>query len=82
MSLEDGTIDGSPIVYTFTILHIGWEMDNYGWVTQDGKVWTTNHGNIHEIKKDQIVRLMEAPIKSLNGINAALEMIKVKDGNE
>ena len=36
-------IDGCPIIHTFTILYEGWEMDNLGWVTSDGKVWMTLH---------------------------------------
>ena len=28
----------------FLILHEGWEMDNWGWITEGGKVYTTNHG--------------------------------------
>ena len=39
------TKDGVKIVKgTFTILHKGWEMDNKGWLTTDGQVYTTSHG--------------------------------------
>lgn len=28
----------------FTILHAGWELDNVGWIANDGRVYTTSHG--------------------------------------
>ena len=32
------TIDGSQVVYQYTVLHEGWESEEQGWVTEDGRV--------------------------------------------
>ena len=37
-------IDGQKVIEEFTVLHYGWEMDNTGWITEDGRVWMTSHG--------------------------------------
>ena len=38
-------IQGQKVIHTFLVLHEGWEADNAGWVTEDGRVWTTSHGS-------------------------------------
>ena len=32
------------VVHEFVVLEQGWEMDPWGWVTDDGTVWGTTHG--------------------------------------
>ena len=42
------TINGSPVVHTFMVLNHEWECDGEGWVTEDGRVWTTDHQSPYE----------------------------------
>ena len=32
------------VVHEFVVLVQGWEMDPWGWVTNDGATWWTSHG--------------------------------------
>lgn len=42
-------------LYTATVLHEGWDMDNEAWVTEDksGKLrfYTKNHGNVEPLDR-------------------------------
>jgi hypothetical protein len=45
------------IVYKFKILYYDWEMDNHGYIINDGtknKIVTTNHGRLMEISPDYL----------------------------
>lgn len=45
------------IVHKFKIFYYDWEMDNYGYVINDGtknKLVTTNHGRLVEIESDYL----------------------------
>ena len=68
-------IDGSRTIHEFLILHEGWECDNLGWVTEDGRVWTTSHaGRPYEIEDAgmELGLQRELTLKSLRGIERAI----------
>ena len=65
-------IDGVPIIHTFTILYEGWEMDNLGWVTSDGRVWTTSHGGKpYEMDEEDLSEKISEAEFSLTGMRLA-----------
>ena len=71
MYREQTTINGKRVVHTFTILFEGWEADNYGWVTEDGKIWTTNHGRLCEMSAQELREKIEETEASLAGLKLA-----------
>lgn len=70
---EEGEIDGSKIVHEFLILREGWEMDNYGWVTEDGRIWETSHGGRpYRVTPAQLDEKIEETQESLDGMRLAI----------
>lgn len=72
----------NKVIFRFPILHIGWDMDNEGWVEQDEhgqhKVFTTNHGKTVEMTKDDLIT------KSLEALHSAWDIrnaIRFLDNN-
>ena len=47
-------IEDRKVIHHFTVLHEGWELDNDGWVTDDGRVWMTNHGSLYETDEEEL----------------------------
>ena len=84
MSSKEIKVNGKTykVLYTFVIAHIGWEMDNEGWICEDDagkKVFiTTNHGclcfenvtNLRELIDDEECRLYK--------MRVALEILENK----
>ena len=67
------SIEGSEVIKTFTILYNGWETDNEGWITKDGRVWTTSHGGSpYEMSTEQVKEKIEEANLSLMGLIDAL----------
>ena len=64
-------IEGSRVVLTFTILRKGWEMDNDGWVTEDGGVWTTSHGGLLRLDAGSLEWHIRETRESLDGLIVA-----------
>ena len=63
-------------VLEFPILRIGWEMDNVGWITEDGKVYTTSHeSRFQEMIKEELQALINVSEESLLGLKKALEVL-------
>ena len=61
------------------ILHSGWEMDNYGWITSDGQVWTTSHGGKHYPMTSQEVQAhIDETRSSLAGLMRAQSAMEAK----
>lgn len=73
-------IRGSDVVYEFKVLHHEWEVDGYGWVTEDGRVWHSNHNSIHEISISELASLMDEPLNSIMQIRKAIRI--ANDGIE
>ena len=74
-------IDGSRVKSTFAILHSGWEMDNVGWITEDGRVWTTSHGGApYEMGADELREKISEILSSLDGLINASTGDQVKIG--
>ena len=72
-------IDGSRTIHEFVILHRGWECDNAGWVTEDGRVWTTScAGGPYQIEDVgmELGAQRDLTLKSLRGIERAMELAK------
>lgn len=60
----------------FTILHAGWELDNVGWIANDGSVYTTNHGGApYPMSMDELKAKIEETKESLHGLVRALEAL-------
>lgn len=71
--VEYGRLGGSKIVQKFLILHAGWECDNEGYVTEDGRIWWTSHnGRPYEAKADEFMEKLNETRASLNGLLDAL----------
>ena len=66
------TINGSRIVRKFPILRDSWEMDNVGYITEDGNVYTTNHETIVEYHKSEMLADMADALEMMQGIQEAL----------
>ena len=71
-------IDGSRVIYEFTILHDGWEMDNRGWVTKDGRIFTTSHGGPYEMEIGELEDEVRTHAKVLGRMLAAKELSRVR----
>ncbi len=60
----------------FTILHAGWELDNVGWIANDGRVYTTSHGGApFPMSMDKLKAKIEETTESLHGLVRALEAL-------
>ena len=69
-------IEGSKVIHEFPIPRIGWEMDNVGWITEDGRVWTTSHGHrIHELSETEAWGCATEMRDSLDGLRRAFPEI-------
>ncbi len=66
-------VTSSPIKYEFIVLHEGWEMDNTGWVTEDGRVWLTSHGTPYPAPMAELDELIDRTERSLIGLKIARE---------
>ena len=64
--------------FTFVIMHKGWELDNKGWVMDDGSVFTTNHMTVCEMTAADIVHHISKTESCLFGLNLALTATKRK----
>ena len=63
----------SEIVLEFLILREGWEMDNQGWITEDGQVYQTSHGGRPYLMSEAEVREHIAQAeRMLEGLRQAL----------
>ena len=71
-------LGGSRVTQEFRILHDGWEADNVGWVTEDGRVWTTSHaGSPYEMSDSELDEKIGETVSSLQGL---MEARKVSSG--
>ena len=59
-------------VYKFSILHKGWELDNKGWIMQDGRIFTTSHTSVYEMSAAELERKIVETQRSLDGLRYAL----------
>ena len=50
------------IVHEFVVLWHEWECDGYGWVTEDGRVYLSTHGNIFEAPTSEVLERLEAAL--------------------
>ena len=51
-------------------------MDNKGWVTEDGKVYTTSHGGLYEMSIRELKDTISDTKKSLDSLEKARELEK------
>lgn len=75
-------IDGSKVVEEFVVMRPGWEMDELGWITEDGRVWETSHGSgpIEWELEEIIAKLVETQDGVHSLIRAAQAAIRRRDG--
>ena len=65
--------------FTFIILYRGWEMDNKGWVMDDGSVFTTRDGHIVQgMSTAEIEAKISETDLSLAGLKHALNCLRNK----
>ena len=68
---------GFQVVGRFVVLHNGWEMDNEGWITSDGQVWTTSHGgNPYPMTSQEVQAHIDETSSSFEGLIRAREAMK------
>ena len=69
-------IDGVKVVHEFSVLWPGWECDQYGWVTEDGRAWMTTHGSDpYEADASDLLERMDVALGSAEGIRKALTLV-------
>ena len=62
-------------MHEFLIMYAGWEMDNTGWVTEDGRLWlTSNGGPPYECSRDEIEKEFTRTARSAAEIAKALAL--------
>ena len=67
------------VVREFLILREGWEMDNLGWITEDGKVYTTSHGGRpFAMSIDEVQNHIDETNRSLAGLFRARDALEAK----
>ena len=72
----------SKVIHEFTIMREGWEMDNLGWITIDGRVFTTSHeGRPYEMTVEALNLLFINTKLSLEGLKTALTATQIRKGN-
>ena len=64
------------VIETFTILHFGWEMDNIGWITDAGEVYSTSHGGLHKLNISEVRNFLKETKESLSGLENALKVLE------
>ena len=69
-------INGSAVVLGFDILHMGWDKDNKGWITEDDRVYTTNNNKIVEMMPSEAIGCIIAYEKATEESRAALTAMK------
>lgn len=76
-------IDGSKVVLQFEIPYVGWEMDNTGWITEDGRAWETSHGGGPiEMTPEELAALDERVDGWARGVHAAREAAQLRRAAE
>ena len=69
----------NKIIKKAVVLHKGWEMDNYAWVSQDEKgelkLITTCHGSEYEMTKESLLEKIQETRNSLNQLNGLLGLV-------
>ena len=75
-------IDGVRIVHEFVVLWHEWECDGYGWVTEDGRVYLSTHGNIFEAPTSEVLERLEAALSCADGIRKALALASHRGAGE
>ena len=74
-----GHINGSEIVDRFTVLHERWDMDNEGYITEDGNVWLCSHGNVYRASWSEIHEYILDTQESLDGLRRARDTFLSKE---
>lgn len=73
-------ICGGKIIYQFSVLHLGWEMDNTAWVIQkpdkSRKLIFTNHGSPYETDIAELVNKIQEYEKVTKEILAAITILQ------
>lgn len=67
------------ILHEATIMHVGWEADNKGWIVEcaDGKIkaLTTNHGSVCQWSGQDMHEALERTRNSVLDIEAAIKLM-------
>ncbi len=71
---ETTEIQGQTVLMRFLILHEGWAVDNVGWVTTDGRIWTTIEGKMNEIRPQDMEYLFKQSMEFNEGLVDAIRL--------
>ncbi|MCY4521635.1 MAG: hypothetical protein OXC13_12760 [Caldilineaceae bacterium] len=68
----------------FVIMWAGWELDDVGWIANDGRVWMTDHGSGPRLMSERLLReRIAATTTCLEGLGRALEsLMAVKEATD
>lgn len=68
------------VLHVVTILHCGWELDNYGWIVEMAdkslKAFTTNHTGLCEWSLSELEEKIKETEESLTSLKEAQKLIK------
>ena len=69
----------NKIIKKAVVLHKGWEMDNYAWVSKDDdgllRLKTTSHGSEYEMTKESLLEKINETRDSLDQLNGLLGLV-------
>ena len=68
-------IDGQKVIHEFKVLWHQWECDGWGWITDDGRAWLSNHGRVHEAETSELLERMAEALSSVTAIREALTLL-------
>lgn len=67
-----------PVLKEFSVMHIGWESDNKGWIIDDNgtnKIILTSHGDKYEASKKELQDIVTEYQSVLNDSITALDLL-------
>ena len=62
------------VISEFLILHEGWEMDNQGWVLEDGSLRATNHGGLYVMDQRELEGFLRTTKEVVTGLEDAVAL--------
>ena len=70
---------GSRVRWRFECHFPGWEVDEFGYVMEDGTVWWTESGSPHVMTEDDIVKQLAAVDRMASDLTKALQVCRAAE---